>query len=142
QWPDLRAGLREMRRVTRGRIVIMTCDPKELDRFWLNEYAPELIATEAKRYPAIRAIAEGLAGRSEVVPVPIPLDCTDGFNEAYYGRPERLLEEGARLACSAWSFVEGAVVDRFVAHLRADLEKGRWDAKYGVLRRQAESVGS
>src|SRR5258706_10306229 len=43
QWSDLRAGLHEMRRVTRGRIVIMTCDPEELDRFWLNEYTPEVI---------------------------------------------------------------------------------------------------
>ena len=36
QWSDLRAGLCEMRRVTRGPIVILTCDPDLLRRFWLN----------------------------------------------------------------------------------------------------------
>lgn len=142
QWSDLRAGLGEMRRVTRGRIVIMTCDPEELDRFWLNEYSPEVIATEAKRYPPIHSIATMLGGQCEIVPVPIPLHCTDGFNEAYYGRPERLLEEAARLACSAWSFVDRVAVDRFIDHLRRDLADGTWDAAHGPLRSQPEFRGS
>lgn len=39
QWGDLSAGLRELRRVTVGPIVIMTCDPNRLNRFWLTNYA-------------------------------------------------------------------------------------------------------
>ena len=35
QWPDAGRGLREMRRVTRGPVVIMTFDGDALDRFWL-----------------------------------------------------------------------------------------------------------
>lgn len=98
QWPDLRAGLREMRRLTRGPVVVLSCDPSLLDRFWLHVYAPEVIATEARRYPSMQAIREGLGDNGvEVVSVPIPLGCTDGFSEAYYGRPERLLDPGARL---------------------------------------------
>jgi hypothetical protein len=142
QWNDLRRGLGEMRRVTRGRIVVMTCDPEEVEKFWLNRYAPEVLSTEARRYPAIRTIMAELSGQSEVIPVPIPLDCKDGFNEAYYGRPERLLDERARLACSAWSFVDRAVVERFVNHLRRDLDDGTWDAQHGHLRQQPEYLGS
>jgi hypothetical protein len=37
QWTDLEAGLAEMRRVTRGQVVVMTCDPERLDQFWLAE---------------------------------------------------------------------------------------------------------
>ncbi len=121
QWPDLKAGLAEMRRVTRGPIVIMTCDRDELDRFWLEAYAPEVLDVEAGRYPPIDTIAE-LLGGAKVLSVPIPLDCTDGFGEAYYGRPEMLLDPGARLACSAWSFVDPTVEPRFVADLGRDLE--------------------
>jgi len=142
QWSDLELGLKEMRRVTRGPIVIMTCDPDELARFWLNLYSPEVIATEAGRYPPISSIRAALRGRSEVLAVPIPCDCTDGFNEAYYGRPERLLDIGARLACSAWSFVDRAAVDRFVNHLSGDLADGTWDAAHGYLRQQPEFTGS
>lgn len=52
QWHDLTAGLREMRRVTRGPLVVLTCDPNEVQNFWLNQYAPQVLATEARRYPS------------------------------------------------------------------------------------------
>ncbi len=142
QWGDLRAGLREMRRVTRGPVVVMSCDPLALDRFWLAGYAPEAIEVEARRYPSIDALASGLGGDVDVVTVPIPLLCSDGFGEAYYGRPERLLEEGARLACSAWSFVAPEVVQRFVATLTRDLASGAWDRRHGHLRRLSHFEGS
>jgi SAM-dependent methyltransferase len=142
QWSDLKRGLSEMRRVTRGPVIIMTCDPGELERFWLNAYAPEVIAIEARRYPSIHSITDALGGTTEVLSVPIPLNCTDGFNEAYYGRPECLLEDNARLACSAWSFADRAIVEGFVIHLRRDLDDGAWDEAYGHLRTQPEFNGS
>ncbi|MGC3955467.1 MAG: class I SAM-dependent methyltransferase [Propionicimonas sp.] len=142
QWTNLAGGLRELRRVTTGPVVVLTCDPAALDRFWLTDYAPEVIATEACRYPSIATIAEGLGGTVEVTSIPIPLDCTDGFSEAYYGRPEALLDPGARLANSAWSFVDPGVGERFETQLRADLDSGRWDARYGSLRATAAFDGS
>jgi hypothetical protein len=142
QWPDLRAGLSEMQRVARGPVLVLTCAPDELDRFWLNSYAPEVIATEARRYPPIETIAAALGGNVQVISVPIPLNCTDGFSEAYFGRPESLLDPGARLANSAWSFVDSSVGNRLDDELGRDLESGVWDAKYGNLRTQPELEGS
>ena len=142
QWKDLDAGLRELRRVTRGPVVIMTCEPTELDRFWLQLYCPEALAVEAGRYPPTQKIAFALGKRSEVLAVPIPLDCTDGFNEAYYGRPEMLLSPEARLACSAWSFVDGGIVQRFEESLGDDLKSGEWDKRFGHLRSQPSFLGS
>lgn len=142
QWSDLAAGLRELRRVTSGPVAVLTSDPAALDRFWLHDYAPEVIAVEASRYPAPERIADLLGGTVEVTHVPIPLDCRDGFGEAYYGRPEALLDPGARLANSAWSFVEEGVEDRFDRELRADLQSGAWDARHGALRTQPAFDGS
>jgi SAM-dependent methyltransferase len=142
QWKDLRKGLSEMRRVTSGPVVLLTCDPESLDRFWLNEYAPDAIAVEARRYPKLDRVAEALQGRIEIVSVPIPLQCTDGFSEAYYGRPEGLLDPGARLANSAWSFVPAEVGDRFVERLSSDLANGEWDRRYGHYRHQASFEGA
>jgi hypothetical protein len=141
QWPDLTAGLHEVRRVTRGPIVILTGDPRLLERFWLHAYAPEAIEVEAGRFPSVQAIVDAL-GDVRVEPVPIPLHCTDGFGEAYYGRPERLLDPGARRANSAWSFVGPEVETRFVNDLARDLADGTWDATYGHLREQAFFEGS
>jgi hypothetical protein len=141
QWSDLGAGLREMRRVTAGPLVIMTCDPDLLDRFWLADYAPEVIATEARRYPSLHAISE-ILGTIETVAIPIPLDCVDGFNEAYYGRPESLLDPAARASCSAWSFIDRTTTDAYVDGLRADVASGAWDREHGHLRTQPTFDGS
>ena len=142
QWSDLQSGLAEMRRVTRGPVVLLTCDPAEVQSFWLNEYAPEVLAAEARRYPPMTALHQALGADIRIVPVPIPIDCRDGFNEAYYARPEMLLVAGARLACSAWSFVEADVAQASVDRLRAELRDGRWDRRYGQLRTQPEYRGS
>lgn len=142
QWRDLRRGLREARRVASGPVVILTCDPEALRASWLNEYAPEFIAAEAGRYPEIADIRSGLGGTVTITAQPIPLNCTDGFSEAYYGRPEALLDPGARLANSAWSFVDRAAEDRFERTLRADLDSGVWDARHGHLRTRPSFDGS
>ncbi|MFN3944343.1 MAG: class I SAM-dependent methyltransferase [Allosphingosinicella sp.] len=135
QWRDLEKGLAEMRRVTRGPVVLLVCDPDLMRDYWLNDYIPEVRAIEARRFPPLARIAAAL-GPHEVREVPVPLDCRDGFNEAYYGRPEALLDPEARLACSSWSLVPAAAVARFEAHLARDLASGRWDATWGHLRRQ------
>jgi SAM-dependent methyltransferase len=136
QWVDLEKGLAEMRRVTRGPVVLLVCDPALMKDYWLNDYIPEVRAVEASRFPSLQRIVTALGGRAEVKSVPIPLRCRDGFNEAYYGRPEALLNDEARLACSSWSLVPKAAVERFVHHLSSDLASGRWDEKYGFLRSQ------
>jgi hypothetical protein len=141
QWSDLTAGLAEVRRVTTGPVVVLTGEPTLLQRFWLYDYAPEVIDTEARRYPSAETIAAGLGG-GRIELLPIPLHCTDGFGEAYYGRPERLLDPGARKANSAWSFVGPEVHERFETDLGRDLADGTWDAKYGHLRTQPHFDGS
>lgn len=142
QWGDLDAGLSEMRRVTRGPVVILTGDPERLDGWWLAEYCAEVIEAERGRYPSIDRLAAGLGGSTTSRVVPVPFDCTDGFNEAYYGRPEALLDKDARLACSAWGFVPAAATQRFVTTLAADLANGTWDARFGSLRTQPVFDGS
>jgi hypothetical protein len=74
-WPDIEKGLAELRRVTRGPVVVMSFDPDALEVFWNAQYFPELIAVERARYPTIQRITAALGGHTEVIPVPIPLDC-------------------------------------------------------------------
>jgi SAM-dependent methyltransferase len=142
QWRDLDAGLRELRRVTRGPIVVLTFDGDALDRYWLAEYAPELIAVERLRYPAIDIIARGLGGAAVVRTVPIPIDCVDGFTEAYYARPEFFLNAAVRRSQSAWSFVSDENQQRFVTALSEDLRSGAWDRKYAEWRKKPYFEGS
>ncbi len=141
-WPDPDAGLRELRRISRGPVVVLTFDGELLDRFWLDHYIPELAEVERHRFPDIGHILEVLGGRGEVLEVPIPIDCTDGFTETYYARPEAFLDPGVRAAQSAWAFIPDDAVARFDEHLRRDLTSGEWDRRFGQYRHWPEFLGS
>jgi SAM-dependent methyltransferase len=142
QWPDLARGLAELRRVSRGPVIVMTADPDVIPRWWFADYAPELLANEASRCPPLAAIEAALGGRCTVTDLPVPIDCTDGFMEAYYGRPEAFLDPAVRRAQSCWPFLTRAQEDDVVARLRDDLDSGRWDERYGELRQLPEFNGS
>ena len=142
QWALPEQGLRELRRVSRGPVLVLTLDRDALDRLWLAQYVPELIAAERKRFPPIGWICGVLGGNATVVPVPVPIDCTDGFAEAFYARPEALLDPEIRGCQSGWAFVAPGTEDRFVADLRADLASGAWESAHGGLRAQREFEGA
>jgi SAM-dependent methyltransferase len=135
-WPDLTAGLREVRRVTKGPVVLMTFDPDADTEFWMTDYVPEMAAVERARYPSMQAIARGLGGETKVIRVPVALACPDRFQVALYGRPEEFLREDVRRSQSAWNFLADGIETRFVQRLEHELASGAWDAKYGHLRSQ------
>jgi ubiquinone/menaquinone biosynthesis C-methylase UbiE len=57
-WTDRRAGLHEMLRVARERVVIFTRDPAH-DGFWLiRDYFPEILATDRRRFPSLEELTE------------------------------------------------------------------------------------
>lgn len=142
QWRDWRRGVAQLRRVARGPVVILTFDPAEMGSWWLGDYVPQMLAAEAARYPTIAELCTALGESARVTPVPIPLDCVDGFTEAFYGRPEALLDPAVRAAQSAWGFGDPDGVARGLDRLRADLADGTWDATWGHLRRQPQFVGA
>ena len=142
QWPDVAQGLSELRRVTRGPIVVLTFDPDALDRYWMAVYAPEMLAVERRRFPGIAAVVEGLGGACEVHAMQIPNDCTDGFSEAFYARPEAFLDPAVRRSQSAWSFVPDDAQARIVQRLGAELASGEWDRKHGAWRTKPFFEGS
>jgi SAM-dependent methyltransferase len=128
-WPDPIAGLRELRRVVRGRIVILTFDPAA--RPWLTDYIPGLAALDEARMPPLEVYAQAL-GQVRITPLAIPHDCTDGFLYAYWRRPEAY--QDARIRSGSSSFRALADTGAGLERLRADLESGEWDRRYGGLR--------
>jgi hypothetical protein len=113
-----------------------------MDRFWLAHYAPELMATERRRMPPVNEILTALGGETEVQVVPIPIDCVDGFTEAFYARPEKMLDPQIRKSQSAWGFVPDEAKERSVKMLADDLRSGEWEKRFGSFRTQPFFEGS
>jgi SAM-dependent methyltransferase len=99
-WSDVRKGLREMRRVTRGKIIILTFDPLA-SNFWLLDYLPELGTLDQQQMPGI-ADFEAVLGPVQRIAVPIPHDCTDGILCAYWRRPAAYLDPKVRRSMSSF----------------------------------------
>ena len=131
-WPDLRQGLAEMRRVSR-RQVVFTWDPDHEQELWLHtEYIPEMAAFERSRFPALAQVVE-LLDAHQVVPFAIPHDFTDGFQHAYWRRPEAFLDARLRAASSMFAIAPPGTVEPALERLRSDLASGAWAARHGDL---------
>ncbi|HWT30545.1 MAG TPA: class I SAM-dependent methyltransferase [Propylenella sp.] len=128
-WPDKEAGLRGMRRVTRGRIVLLTFDPAQ--RPWLTDYLPELAALDEAQMPRMSDYERWLSGAVQITPVPVPHDCSDGFLYAYWRRPAAYLDERIRSGSSSFWAIGSA--EAGLQNLRRDLETGEWQRRYAAL---------
>jgi SAM-dependent methyltransferase len=131
-WTDQERGMAEMRRVTRGSIVILTYDPMFRD-FWLLDYFPELASLDDEQMPRMEAYAKWL-GAARISTVPIPHDCIDGFLAAYWRRPDSYLDPHIRSGMS--SFWKIGDVSAGLDQLAKDLRSGAWAKKYGGLLEQ------
>jgi SAM-dependent methyltransferase len=145
-WSDRAAGMREMRRVARERVVLLNADPALGDRFWLvRDYLPSFmdLVPEPYREPGHwKAELRELLGGLEVSAVPVPHDCRDGFFVAYWRRPEAYLDEAVRESISVFHLLPPAEVDAAVERLRSDLRDGTWAARNaGLLGRSELDVG-
>ena len=127
-WPDQQQGIREMCRVARERVVLLTFDPAA--RPWLTDYLPELAALDEAAMPSLEMLADWL-GPVAVEPVLVPHDCSDGFLYAYWRRPAAYLDPRIRKGSS--SFWKIAQAEAGFARLAEDLASGVWEQRYGSL---------
>jgi SAM-dependent methyltransferase len=132
-WEPPQAGLAELRRVARGPVVVFTFDLDALPA-WQQDHLHEGLVLERPRFPAIADVAAALGGDVRVERVPTPGDCEDGFFEAFWRRPEALLDPAVRASQSMWTLLVPGVEERIVGRLRAALKSGAWDAEHGHLR--------
>jgi SAM-dependent methyltransferase len=139
-WDDAQErGVRELRRVARGPVVILTCDPGISGQMWLmRDYLPEVAELDNRIFPPTSRLAAWLGGTVTSEVVPLAVDSPDWMLGSFWGHPERVLDEAARNATSGFARMEPQVVDRVVRAVSHDLATGAWDERYGHLRGRTE----
>jgi SAM-dependent methyltransferase len=138
-WDDIEAGIAEMRRVARKRVVILSFDVQTTTHSWIREYARRIREFD-RDFPTLEELDEWMGG-AEITVVPSPNDCVDVFLETLIGRPELVLDPVVRANCSGFARQDPAEEAAAVERLRADLESGEWDRRYGHLREMDEHDG-
>ena len=131
-WRDPAAGLRELRRVVRGPVVVLTWDQSVFARFWMvTDYLP-VSGTLDPGLPSPEQIA-GLLGGGDVAPVLVPSDCEDGFYAAWWRRPEAYLDPAVRSGISGLARLPHREVEPAIERLKDDLRTGVWQERHGEL---------
>lgn len=128
-------GVRELRRVANGPVVILTCDAEVSRRMWLTQdYLPEVAELDQRIFPSMAQLAAWLGGKTRIDIVPIPRDTCDWTLMSFWAHPERVLDAAARGATSGFARLACEVVERVVSSVEHDLGNGLWDARHGYLR--------
>jgi SAM-dependent methyltransferase len=142
-WSNRVAGLREMVRVARRRVLVLNADPGLAEWFWLTgDYLPGFIGLIPERYrhPGYwEQELRDLLGVVEVQTVSVPHDCHDGFYQAYWRRPHAYLDSKIRDGISVFHHLLKAEVTRAMERLRRDLDEGRWEKRHRQLCEESEA---
>ena len=132
-WSDVDAGVAEMIRVARRRVVILTWDDTVFRQFWLlREYLPAAAETDARLAVPITKLVS-LLGTVSIQTVPVPHDCVDGFGGAYWRRPQAYLDETVRAGISMLALTPKPLLAGGLERLRVELTNGAWARRHADL---------
>ena len=132
---DQERGVKELRRIARGPVVILTFDPDVSARMWLvADYLPEVAELDRRTCPSPDRVATWLGSDVDVQVVPVHRDTPDWMLASFWAHPERVLDPRARNATSGFARMRPEVVARVVDAVARDLRDGTWDARHGHLR--------
>jgi SAM-dependent methyltransferase len=129
-WQDQAQGFAECNRVVRARVIFLTCDCDAGADFWLLDYFPALLRVDRSIFPGVERFREAFQS-VDVIPIPIPADCRDGFLGAYWKRPQAYTDPLVRQSISTFSKIGNT--DKSVARLKADIQSGAWAQRYANL---------
>ncbi len=137
-WADAVAGLSEVRRVARRRIVLVTFDPEALAGLWIaRDYFPEILGLRRQSTTTSMELATTLPNVTSSA-LPVPRDCEDHFFAAFWARPEMLFDDETMRPMWVWQSISEEAKRTGRDRLAVDLKSGAWEERYGHLRSQAE----
>lgn len=138
---DIHSAANEVARICpTGPLLILTMDPRRSQKFWFNDYFPEIAQHALKVFPPINEVIDIFSGikhwSTQIIKFPLPSDLTDMNMCAGWNRPEVYLDPLFRQNTSGFALASPSVVQAGIALLGNDLQSGKWDKLNSHLRSQ------
>jgi SAM-dependent methyltransferase len=131
----MEAGVRELRRIARNRVVIVTLDPSVNGELWIfRDYLPQIAEQNRTLFPPVETLAGWLGGHVVTSPVLLPRDSIDWSLSSSWAHPEAIRDSQQQVRSLGLSSLDTTQVDRALSSLERDLADGRWDRRNGHLR--------
>jgi ubiquinone/menaquinone biosynthesis C-methylase UbiE len=122
-----------------GPVVIFTMDPRDSEKFWFNNYFPEIEQHVAKTFPPINEIIKLIDSENNwttsIRKFPLPYDLADMNMCSGWNQPEIYFDADMRKNTSGFALASSGAVKKGLKRLQQDLNTGEWDQKYGFLRK-------
>jgi len=133
---DTETGVRELRRVAGGPVVIVTIDATVSAELWLiRDYLPDVGENDRRTFPRLDDVARWLGpGRLDVTRVPVARDTPDWTLASLWAHPERALDPEVIASMSGFALLPAERRRQVVEALEQDLALGEWDRRHGHLR--------
>ncbi len=131
-WPNIAAGIAEMRRVSARQVIVSWDVEAFAERFWFTRDYLRSVGPEEHRLADAASLAAQLE-HAVVRPLPVPHDCADGFFAAYWRRPEAYLDPAVRASISGLALRDPRVLEPALARLERDVRTGEWKRRYVEL---------
>lgn len=133
-WTDPDSGLAEMARVSSKQVVVTWDADFFVDQFWLvRDYVPQISERE-RGLATLRKVCQVL-NTTNITPLLVPSDFTDGVFAAHWARPAAYLDEKRRAAMSGLALMDKQAVEAAMERLGKDIQDGTWKKRYGPLLR-------
>ncbi len=131
-WNDLEKGFKELNRVlkSKGRIVMFTSTPKQMQGYWLNHYFPKMLEDSIKQMPSFDAVKKAMEKNNieieKTEKYAIRPDLEDQF--LYCGKefPDLYFDDNIRQGISSFSSLANQdEVKEGLSKLKEDIKTGR-----------------
>lgn len=133
-------AIEEMKRVSKGNVVLFTFDPGAVETPWLARYFPEVWEGAFDFFPPLANVKrqiESAGGRKVISHIfELPYNLSDYFAAAGWRKPEIYLDPIIRSCMSAFAVANQSKIEEGVRELKQDLETGQWDKDFGYLKKQ------
>ena len=138
---DTRCAAKEVVRICpSGPLILLTMDPRQSEKFWFNDYFPEIEHHVLNVFPPLSEVIDIFSGikhwSTQVIKFPLPRDLTDMNMCSGWNKPEIYLDPLMRQNTSGFSLASHEAVQAGLEVLETDLRSGKWDEMNGHLRKR------